>query len=46
MMMMIHKEMEVHPLAFLTSPLAGGLVSLIHAGESPSSNCGETRQAP
>jgi hypothetical protein len=34
-MMMKHKEMEVHPLAFLTSLLAGGLVSLIHVGESP-----------
>jgi len=34
-MMMTHKEMEVHPLAFLTSPLAGGVVSPIHVGESP-----------
>lgn len=35
MMLMMHKEMEVHPLAFLTSPLAGSVVSLIHVAESP-----------
>jgi hypothetical protein len=35
MMTTMHKEIEVHPLAFLTPPLAGGVVSPIHVGESP-----------
>jgi len=35
MMMMMHKEMEVYSLAFLISPLAGGVVSLKHVGEGP-----------
>jgi len=34
-MMMMHMEMDVHPLAFLTSPLAGGLVSLIMCWRKP-----------